>query len=75
MQRSPGLQVRPAHGSGSQKPSIPHFSPLKQDTKVQACTQSPWRQNVPLGQESPRHGLATHAPARQTSPAAGQPTS
>ena len=74
VQRWPGPQVRPAHGSGSQKPSIPHFWPTAQVTNVHAWTQSPSRQNVPLGQSRPAHGSVTQLPARHTVPAA-QPAS
>ncbi len=49
-------------------------SPALQVTKVQAWTQSPWRQNVPLGQSLPAHGSGAQAPRRQSSPA-GQPAS
>jgi hypothetical protein len=67
-----GLQVWPAQLSGSQNPSMPHRSPILQATKVHAWTQSPWRQNVPLGQATPRHGSARQAPSRHSSPS-GQP--
>ncbi len=59
-------QVFPAHASATQKPSGPQVWPPGELTNVHAWTQSPARQNVPLGHTMPRHGSGAQAPFWQS---------
>jgi hypothetical protein len=45
---------------------MPHFSSVKQVTNVHACTQSPCRQKVPLGQSLPGATSFWQMQARQS---------
>ena len=49
-----------------QKPSGPHRWPAAQVTYRHISTQSPARQNVPVGQLVVSHGSATHVPRKHT---------